>query len=110
MKIRKAWLQTALAIMAGCAIQQQSPYPDVASLLNAPPPQNRQELYQQCIFLRQEMVFQRTKEGTAAITLPGTTLLSIQDEALRNIAALKEKSAKLGCNAVFTEHDKPATR
>ncbi|MEJ2566881.1 MAG: hypothetical protein P8164_15055 [Gammaproteobacteria bacterium] len=108
MKVIKVWVLTMLAILNGCAFQQTSPHPDVGSLLNAPPPQNREEFAQQCARLRQEIGFQRTKESTAATTLPGTTILNIQDEASRNIAALTAKYNKLGCNTVFKAQRKPA--
>ena len=108
MKVIKLWLPAALVLLGGCAAQQPSPYPNVASLLNAPPPQNRQELALQCSFLRQEIKLQRTKEDVATVTLPGTTLLSAQDEASRNFDALKAKAAKLGCDKVPDEPDRPA--
>jgi hypothetical protein len=103
----KAWLLASIAILAGCAAQRTSPYPDVASALSAPLPQNDQELTRQCDYLRQEIAQQRTIESTAATTLPGTTILSIQEEASQNIAALMAKSAKLGCDAVFNAKSEP---
>ena len=109
MKVIKGWLLATLVILEGCAFQQTSPYPDVASLLNAPSPKNRQELTQQCMYLRQEIGFQRTKESTASTTLPGTTILNIQNEASRNIAALKARATKLGCDAVSNEQDQPTS-
>ena len=108
MKVKTAWLIISV-IVGGCSIQQPRPYPDTQSLLNAPPPQTRRELSQQCNYLRQEIALQRTKESTAAITLPGTTLLSIQDEALQNIAALTKKYKKLGCDDISNEPEPPTT-
>ena len=106
-KVIQICLLAAIAILVGCAAQLPSPYPDAASLLNAPPPQNRQELTQRCIYLHQEILLQRTKEDTAGIVLPGTTLLSMQQEASRNIAALEARATKLGCDAVSNEQDQP---
>ena len=96
------------AVLAGCAAHVPSPYPDVTALLNAPPPQTRQELAQRCIYLRQEILLQRTKEDTASIVLPNTTLLSDQQDAARNIAALKAKSADLGCDKLPDKQSRPA--
>jgi hypothetical protein len=108
MKSIKVWLLASIAILTGCATQRTSPYPDVASLLNAPLPQNDQELTRQCDYLRQEIAQQRTVESTATTTLPGTTILSIQEGASRNIAALTARSAKLGCDAAFNAKSEPA--
>ena len=108
MKAINVWLLGAIAVLAGCADQQFSPYPDVASLLSAPLPQSRRELDQQCTFLRQEIAQQRTIESTDANVFPRTTILSIQQKASRNVAALMSRSAKIGCDAVFNTQSKPA--
>ena len=108
MKNHKAWSLAALILLGGCAAQQSNPYPDVASLLNAPPPRNHDELTLLCTHLRQEMKMQRTKENIASVAIPGTTLMSAQDEATHNFDALKAKSDKLGCDEVPDEQEKPA--
>jgi hypothetical protein len=108
-KVIHICLLPALAVLAGCATQVPSPYPDVTSLLNAPPPQDRQEQAQRCIYLHQEILLQRNKEDAASIMLPNTTLLSAQQEASRNIAALKAKSADLGCDTPTYAPNQPAT-
>jgi len=108
MKAIKVCLLGALAAVAGCVMQQPSPYRDVESLLNAPPPQTHEELAQQCIFLRQEIAQQHTIASTAPSVSPGITILSIQEQAARNIAALKAKSAGLGCDETFSAQGKPA--
>jgi hypothetical protein len=110
MKASKVWLLGAAVILAGCAAQQTGPYRDVSSLLNAPPPQTYEELTQQCIYLRQEIAQQRTIASTDAIVLPGTTILSIQEKASRNIAALTTRYINIGCNKSFSSQDKPATK
>jgi len=109
MKAIKALLPAALVILGGCAAQQPGPYPDTASLLNAPPPQSREELSQQCIYLHQEILLQRTKEDTASVIIPNTTILSEQQEASRNIAALEAKSAELGCDKLANDKNQPDT-
>ena len=107
MKVINVWLLAVLVLLSGCATHQASPYPDVAALLNAPPPQNRGELIQQCIYLHQEIKLQRTKEDVATATLPGTTLLSARDEASHNFDALMARAIKLDCDAVLVEQDNP---
>jgi hypothetical protein len=109
MKATKICLLGVIAVAAGCAMQQPSPYRDVASLLNAPPPQTHEELAQQCTYLRQEIAQQRTVASTAPRVSPGITILSIQDQASRNIAALAAKSASLGCDEAPAAQSKPAT-
>ena len=107
MNYRKAWLLIAIAILAGCAAQQPSPYPDAASLLNAPLPRDQRELARQCLYLRQEIAIQKTKASTAATTQPGTTILIIQNDAERNIAALTQRSNNLGCDNIIDAQSGP---
>ena len=109
MKATKVWLMGVIAAVAGCAVQQPSPYSDVASLLNAPPPQTHEELAQRCMYLRQEIAQQRTIASTAPRVSPGVTILSIQEQASRNIAALTARYASLGCNEAPVMQGKPAT-
>ena len=107
MKVFKVWLLGTLSILAGCAAQQASPYPDLASLLNAPLPQNRQELTKQCFYLQRKISQQRAFESTAATTQPGTTILIIQNDAERNIAALTQRSNNLGCDNIIDAQSGP---
>ena len=109
MKAIKVWLLAVLVILGGCSIDAPNPYANTAALLNAPPPQTREELSQQCKNIYQEILFQHTKVATASLEMPRVTLLNDQQEAMRNVDALQKKYAALGCDALKKGTSQPIT-
>lgn len=109
MKVIKVRLLAALVILGGCSINAPNPYTDATSLLNAPPPQTREELAQRCNYIYQEILFQHTKVATASLEMPRVTLLNDQQEAMRNVDALKKKYTGLGCDELKKAQSQPTT-